>query len=107
MVTAMTDGNTNAEAVNRSGYDPAPFWARILMCLAVLAFVGTYVATQVDFLRRHRPGISPAAYLQPQALQILAPGLGLAAAFGIAAVIVTRFRRRTASHPLGPDRPTD
>lgn len=103
----MTDGNTSAHAVNKTRHGSAGLGARILMGLAVLAFVGTYVATQVDFIRRHRPGISPAAYLQPQALQILAPGLGLSAALGIAAAITVRFRRRPAGQPLGPDRPTD
>ncbi len=48
---------------------------RILATLALLALVGTFVAAQIDFVKRHRPGKSPESYWRPQITQIWAPGL--------------------------------
>lgn len=52
---------------------------------AVLTVAGTYVAAQIDYVRRHTPGVSPARYLAPQARVIWLPGLALAAALGVLA----------------------
>jgi hypothetical protein len=71
-----------------------PLFIRLLASSAVVALVGTFVATEIDFIRRHRPGVSPEAFLVPQALQILAPGIGLAAAFGTCAAVAA-YRHRT------------
>ena len=49
---------------------------RVFASLALLALVGTYVAAQVDFVRRHHPGVTPARYWLPQLSQIWLPGLG-------------------------------
>ena len=68
---------------------------RLFATLAVLAMVATYVAAQVDFLRRHRPEISPLKYWLPQARLIWAPGLGLALVFAVTAFALHRWRRRT------------
>lgn len=71
------------------------FAARLLASLAVVVFAATFVAAQMDFVRRHRPGIAPQVYLQPQALQVLAPGFGLGAALAFSAWLVAR---RQAAH---------
>ena len=49
---------------------------RVFASLALLALVGTYVAAQVDFVRRHHPGVAPARYWLPQLSQIWAAGAG-------------------------------
>lgn len=69
--------------------------ARLLASLAVVVFAATFVATQIDFVRRHRPGIAPEVYLRPQALQVLAPGLSLGVALAFSAWLVAR---RQAAH---------
>jgi hypothetical protein len=51
---------------------------RALAALAVLAVAFTFLAAQVDFVRRNRIGITPERYWRPQLLQIWLPGLGLA-----------------------------
>ena len=68
---------------------------RLFATLAVLALVATYVAAQVDFLRRHRPEIAPVKYWLPQARLIWAPGLGLALVCALTAFALHRWRRRT------------
>ncbi len=68
--------------------------ARVFAALAFLAVAGTYVAAQVDFLRRHEPGIAPRRYWVPQVTQIWAPGLGVSAL--LAAVAFALHRRGRA-----------
>ncbi len=68
---------------------------RLFATLAVVALVATYVAAQVDFLRRHRPGIAPFKYWLPQARLIWAPGLGLALVCALTAFALHRWKRRT------------
>jgi hypothetical protein len=69
---------------------------RVLATVAVLALAGTYVAAQVDFLRRHEPGIQPVRYWLPQLRTIWGPGLGLALVCAAAAFVLHRWwRRRT------------
>jgi hypothetical protein len=58
---------------------------RLFGALAVLMLAGTYVAAQIDFLRRHSPGLPPARYWLPQVTQIWLPGLGAALLFGLLA----------------------
>jgi hypothetical protein len=67
---------------------------RVLATLAVLALVGSYVAAQVDFLRRHQPGIPPVRYWLPQLRTIWGPGLAAAAVCAAAALILHRWGRR-------------
>jgi hypothetical protein len=52
---------------------------RILAAMAVLAFAGTFLAAQIDFVRRNTMGIPPLdvrKYYLPQLTHIWAPGLG-------------------------------
>jgi hypothetical protein len=67
---------------------------RVLATVAVLALVGSFVAAQVDFLRRHEPGILPARYWYPQLRNIWAPGLTLALVCAAAAFALHRWWRR-------------
>jgi len=71
---------------------PTPRGPRIFGSLALLAFAATFLAAQIDFARRNHIGISAERYWRPQALQIWAPGLGLAMV--LAAVAFTIHRRR-------------
>ena len=74
----------------------APWWpVRIFATIAVAAFVTTYVAVEVDLLRRHFPGIDPVKYWLPQLRQITLPGLGAAALCSLIAFALHRLRRRS------------
>jgi hypothetical protein len=68
-------------------------WARLLGALAVLCAAGTYVAAQIDFVRRHHPGIAPRRYWWPQLTQIWVPGLALALGLGAVAWFLARRHR--------------
>jgi|GEM_PF-1616557 len=74
-----------------------PFYVRFLASTALVLVVGTFVATATDFVRRHRPGIAPEAYLLPQAQQILLPGLGIASLVGSCAAVASYRHRRNAA----------
>jgi hypothetical protein len=67
-------------------------WARVLLTLALCALVITYVAAQVDFLRRHQPGITPARYWWPQLTHIWAPGLGATVVLALVGLLLARRR---------------
>jgi hypothetical protein len=67
---------------------------RVFATLSLLAVVATYVAAQVDFLRRHEPGITPIKYWLPQVRLIWAPGLALALVCALAAFALHRWKRR-------------
>jgi hypothetical protein len=67
---------------------------RVFASLAVLALVGTYVAAQVDLVRRHQPGIAPARYWAPQLLQIWVPGLAATLVLASVAFALERSMRR-------------
>ena len=67
---------------------------RVLVTIATLALAASYVAAQVDFLRRHEPGIAPMRYWFPQFRSIWGPGLALALVCAAAALVVHRWRRR-------------
>jgi hypothetical protein len=66
---------------------------RVFATLAVLAVAGTYLAAQVDFWRRHEPGIVPLRYWFPQLTHIWGPGLGAALLFALLAFVLHRRRR--------------
>ena len=67
---------------------------RVLASLAVLSVALTFLAGQVDFVRRNRIGITPERYWRPQLLQIWLPGLGLALVLlGLAFALHRRGRR--------------
>ena len=69
---------------------------RWLTAAAVLALAGSYLAAQIDYFRRHQPGITPRRYLWPQFTHIWAPGVGVALALGIIALVLhLRARRRS------------
>jgi hypothetical protein len=63
------------------------------MSLALLALVGTYVAAQVDFVRRHHPGVDPVIYWLPQVEQIWLPGLAGTAVLAVVAFALERYAR--------------
>jgi LPXTG-motif cell wall-anchored protein len=68
----------------------------VLAALAVLTLAGTYLAAQVDFLRRHTvgfPAVDPKKYWLPQVTHIWLPGLGAAALLALAAFVLHRRRR--------------
>jgi hypothetical protein len=67
---------------------------RALAALAVLAVAFTFLAAQVDFVRRNRIGITPERYWLPQLLQIWLPGLGLALVLLVLAFLLHRRGRR-------------
>jgi len=86
------------ERLNKSAHaadSPAgPRWGvRILVSLAVLAAAFTVLAAQIDYGRRHTPGVSPLRYLLPQLLQIWLPGLGTSGALATAARLLWRSGR--------------
>jgi hypothetical protein len=58
--------------------DRPPRLVRLLAAGAVLCLAGTFVAAQIDFVRRHAYGISPTKYWLPQLTHIWLPGLGAA-----------------------------
>jgi hypothetical protein len=67
---------------------------RVFASLALLALIGTYVAAQVDFVRRHHPGVPPARYWLPQLSQIWMPGLAGTAVLVLVAFVLERYARR-------------
>jgi hypothetical protein len=66
---------------------------RVLAALATLALSATYLATQIDFVRRHHPGIAPAQYWIPQVSHIWLPGLAATLVFALAAFALHRRAR--------------
>ena len=66
----------------------------MLAALALLAVAFTYLAAQVDFVRRHSIGITPERYWRPQLLQIWLPGTGLALVLLVLAFALHRRGRR-------------
>lgn len=67
---------------------------RVLAALALLAVAGTFLAAQVDFVRRNHIGITPERYWRPQLLQIWLPGLGLSLVLLVLAFVLHRRGRR-------------
>jgi hypothetical protein len=70
---------------------------RVLGAMSVLTVAGTYLAAQIDFLRRHTlgfPPIEPKRYWLPQLTHIWMPGLGAALVLGLAAFVLHRRNRR-------------
>jgi hypothetical protein len=77
---------------------PTDLRVRVLAALAVLTVAGTYLAAQIDFLRRHTlgfPPVEPRRYWWPQVTHIWMPGLGAALVLGAAAFVL---HRRNRSH---------
>ena len=75
---------------------PVDLPVRLLAALAVLTVAGTYLAAQVDFLRRHTlgfPPIEPRRYWWPQVTHIWLPGLGAALLLAAAAFLLHRRSR--------------
>lgn len=67
---------------------------RIVASLALLVMPLTFLAAQVDFLRRYKFGIAPERYWLPQLLRIWLPGLGLTLVLGTLAFLLHRRSRR-------------
>lgn len=66
---------------------------RVCAAIAVLSAAGTYLAVQIDFVRRHTlgfPPMPPARYWLPQIEQIWAPGLGITFFFAGIAFLLHR-----------------
>jgi len=66
---------------------------RILAALATLSLPGTYLAAQIDFVRRHHPGLPPLKYWLPQLTRIWLPGLAATLIFALAAFALHRRAR--------------
>ena len=66
---------------------------RILAALATLSLPGTYLAAQIDFVRRHHPGLPPPKYWLPQLTRIWLPGLAATLIFALAAFALHRRAR--------------
>ena len=69
---------------------------RVLAALAVLAGVGSYLAAQIDFVRRHHLGFppqDPVRYWIPQLTHIWVPLLGAALLLGLTAFLLHRSKR--------------
>ncbi len=67
---------------------------RVAAALSLLAAVGTYLAAQIDFYRRHRPGIEPLSYWRPQLMQVLLPGVAATALLAMVAFVLCRRKAR-------------
>ncbi len=67
---------------------------RVFAALSVMIAVGTFVAAQIDYIRRHYPGIPPMKYWLPQTFYIWGPGLGAAVGLGMVAFALERQRHR-------------
>jgi len=70
---------------------------RVLGAISVLTIAATYLAAQIDFLRRHTlgfPPIEPRRYWWPQVTHIWMPGLGAALVLGLAAFVLHRRNQR-------------
>jgi hypothetical protein len=60
----------------------------------VLATALTFLAAQIDFVRRNHIGIAPERYWKPQLLRIWLPGLGIALGLAALAFVLHRRGRR-------------
>jgi hypothetical protein len=63
---------------------------RILGALATLCLPATYLAAQIDFVRRYSIGIAPQRYWLPQFTHIWAPGLAATIILALAAFALHR-----------------
>jgi hypothetical protein len=66
---------------------------RLLAALATLSLPGTYLAAQIDFVRRHSPGMAPGRYWIPQLTRVWLPGLAATLIFALAAFALHRRAR--------------
>jgi hypothetical protein len=67
---------------------------RIFATFALVAAVTTYVAVEVDLIRRHFPGVDPLRYWLPQLQQVTLPGLGAVAICALVALAIHKLQRR-------------
>jgi hypothetical protein len=86
-------GGTSAN--HRTGYTPSRMNRRVrfLAASATLSLPGTYLAAQIDFVRRHSPGMAPERYWLPQLLHIWLPGLAATLIFALGAFALHRRAR--------------
>jgi hypothetical protein len=73
----------------------APLVVKLFATLSVGAFAITFVAIEIDLVRRHFPGIEPGKYWLPQFRQITLPGLGATLFCAALAYALHRLRRRS------------
>jgi uncharacterized PurR-regulated membrane protein YhhQ (DUF165 family) len=66
---------------------------RILAALATLSLPATYLAAQIDFVRRHTPGMPPQRYWLPQLTRVWLPGLAATLIFAFCAFALHRRAR--------------
>jgi hypothetical protein len=66
---------------------------RTLAALATLSLPATYLVAQIDFVRRHSPGILPQRYWLPQLTRIWLPGLAATLIFSVSAFALHRRAR--------------
>jgi hypothetical protein len=87
------------EAGRRTGPRRASAAVRLLSAMAVLAVAGTYLAAQIDFLRRHTLGFPPLDVRRYWVLQIKFIWVrGLAAALLLALAAYLLHRRDAENH---------
>ena len=86
-------GGTSAN--HRTGYTPSRMSRRVrfLVASATLSLPGTYLASQIDFVRRHSPGMAPERYWLPQLFRIWVPGLAATLIFALCAFALHRRAR--------------
>ena len=68
--------------------------SRVFWAAAVLALAGTFLFSQIDYFRRHHPGMDPAKYWSPHLLHIWLPGALATLICLIAAFVLERRARR-------------
>ena len=66
---------------------------RLLAALATLSLPGTYLAAQIDFVRRHSPGMAPERYWLIQLTRVWLPGLATTLIFALCAFALHRRAR--------------
>ena len=85
----MTNENPLATSSPRS----TPRLSRVFWAFTVLTLAGTFVFSQIDYLRRQQPGMDPAKYWMPQLSHIWLPGI-LAATICLILAFVLESRAR-------------
>jgi hypothetical protein len=95
------------QAGRRTGPRRASAAVRLLSAMAVLAVAGTYLAAQIDFLRRHTLGFPPLDVRRYWVLQIKfiwVRGLGAALLLALAAFLIHRRQIENRDRTLPRDR---
>jgi len=84
---------TNEPPLPNSSPRSTPRLSRVFWALTTLTFAGTFVFSQIDYLRRHQPGLDPTKYWMPQLIHIWIPGTLAATICLILAFVLERRAR--------------